>query len=148
MDAFDMLRQVLENEALQAANALGFKVIFDEDEAPKNTAYVHFWYETGVTVPKLSGGRRGFECTPGLIQFTIYSPEKQAASVATKLADAIKRRLNRMQFRVPPDGDVKLAPLSVQKNPVVRNGYRITWVRAGFDFDHRDSTASESFTPA
>lgn len=147
MDAFDELRKVLEQHAVQAASQLNFKIIFDEDEAPKTGAYVHFWYETGNSeLMSAAGGRKGFECTPGVLQFNIYYPEKQPTAQYVRLADSIKRLLNRKQWIVAPDGYVTIEVMSVQRQPVTKNGFRVVWTRGGFDFHHRDSQASESFS--
>lgn len=145
MDVFDELRQSLETRAKQAAIDLAFTIIFDEDDAPKSGTYVHFWYETGKTEVKLGGGRRSYECTPGVFHFNIYTPEKQPSAPAVRLADALKRRFNRVTWLVPPDGHVSIEAVSVQRQPIVRSGFKIVWAEAGFDFHHRDSAAVESF---
>lgn len=147
MDAFDELRKVLEQHALQASTQLGFKIIFDEDEAPKSGTYVHFWYETGKTESMgAAGGRKGFECTPGILQFNIYYPEKTPTGQPTRIADGIKRLLNMKQWTVAEDGYVKCEPMTIQRQPLSKNGFRIIWTRAPFDFYHRDQTASDSYS--
>lgn len=143
MEVFNELRKTLENQALQAATALGFTVIFDDDDPPANgQTYVHMWYETGNTYAKLGGGRKGWECTPGLWHFNVYTPEKKPVAPAVRLCDQLKQRLNRQQWQVPPDGFLKLDPMSIQRQPITKNGFRIVWARCTFDYDHRDSGAA------
>lgn len=144
MDAYDSLRQQFENMAIQAANALGFTVIFDDDDAPKKNTYVHFWYETSDKVrASAAGGRKAYKRVTGIWQFSIYVPEKDPVGDASRLADALERRLSLQPLTVPPEGHVKTDACSVQRRPVpTKAGYKAIWVSATFTYDYRDAQAA------
>uniref|UniRef100_A0AB74UM96 Uncharacterized protein n=1 Tax=Caulobacter phage BL57 TaxID=3348355 RepID=A0AB74UM96_9VIRU len=77
----DMLRQVLEQQAVAAAPTIGLKLSFDNSEFVQPTDGTHFaefWVQTGNTLPAEITGPRGFEKTSGLIQFTLMAPRKRA----------------------------------------------------------------------
>lgn len=144
MNTFDELRKTFETKVNQLSAALNFQVIFDDDDMPKGerVTFVHFWYETNPSVKKeAANGRKAWECTSGVLNFNIYAPEKSASAPMTILGDQIKKKMNSIQFLVPPEGYVKLDVMSVQRTPIKHNGRKVVICRATFDFTHRDASA-------
>ncbi|AFO71744.1 hypothetical protein phiCbK_228 [Caulobacter phage phiCbK] len=142
----DMLRQVLEQQAVAAAPTIGLKLNFDNSEfvQPKDGAHwAEFWVQTGNTVPCEVAGPRGYEKTSGLIQFTLKAPEEEGNGAILKKAGALKKVFNRRQWVVPPDGYVTLDPISVQSHGKPIDGFYNVVVWATLWFHHRDPDADD-----
>lgn len=140
---YDALRIVMEQKATAFVTISGVKCRFDDEPfvPPTDGAiYSQFWFKTGKTRLLELGPATGYECTPGILQYTIYAPEKSGAGEPGRLAGAFKKAFNRKQWLVAPDGHVTIEPVSVQDFGV-RNGHRIFVADAGFDFHHRDPDA-------
>jgi hypothetical protein len=146
MLAFDMLRQILYGQAIQAVQNNGnFRCqIGDEPFVPPTdgSIYGEFWFKTGTAKQIELGPRTGYECAPGIIQFTLYAPEKMGDGAILKLGDKLKKAFNRQQWLVPPDGYVTMDPISVQPLPGLKNGNRVVIVDGSFDFHYRDPDAT------
>jgi hypothetical protein len=146
MNAFDMLRQILYGKAIEAVQNNGnFKCQIGDEPfvAPTNgDIYGQFWFKTGKTDQIELGPRTGYECSSGVIQFTLYAPEKAGDGAILRLGDALKKAFNRQQWIVPPDGYVTMDPLSVQPLPGIKAGHRVVIVDGSFDFHHRDPAAT------
>jgi hypothetical protein len=143
---FDMLRQTLYGQAIQAVVQNGnFKCRIGDEPfvAPTDgSIYGEFWFKAGTTKQMELGPRTGFECTPGVLQFTLYAPEKTGEGPVLRLADALKKAFNRKQWVVPPDGYVTIDPMSVQPLPNIKQGHKVVIIDASFDFYHRDPAAT------
>lgn len=141
----DTLRQILQQKAIDCVTALGLATqIGDEPFAPPTdgSLYAEFWFKTGKTKKIELGNRRGYQCTAGMLQFTIYGPEKTGDGPITRMGDQIKPYFDEQQWQVPPDGYVTLDPASVQMVPGVRGGNKVVIVDATFDFYHRNPNAT------
>jgi hypothetical protein len=143
MKAYDMLRQVLQTEATQAASEFGFKLVLANEEAltPKAQVWGEFWHRTGKAIPTLGGGRKHFKKAPGLMQFTLYAPEKTGDGAITRIADSLEQRFSSKQYLVPPDGYVTLDDIAVDMLPKRESGSYVCIVHATFDFTYRDPNA-------
>jgi len=145
MDAFDMLRQVLQTQVIAAGNANGLTNISLMNESPKpprdGSIWAEFWYRTGNSKPHLGGGRRGFRCTPGIWQITLYVEEGKGGGAITKLADKLHKWFDTQQWIVAPDGYVTLGACSVDPLPMAKNGNQVVLVHGDFDFIHRNTDA-------
>jgi len=142
----DMLRQVLYQQAITAVQNNGnfpCKIGNEPFKKPSDgSIYGEFWFKTGKTTQMELGSRRGFECTAGVAQFALFSPEKDGEGAVQRLADNLRKVFNRKQYTVPPDGYLNMDPWSVQTVPGTRNGYIVVIVDGSFDFYHRDPSAT------
>lgn len=144
----DMLRQVLEQQALSLAGPLNLKLVMDNSpfKAPKDgSIWSEFWFETGKTFATPGGGPRGWEKTSGVLQFTLKAPENDGNGAILKVAGRIKAAINRKQWAVPPEGYVSLDPVSVQAHGKPIDGNFVVIVDATFWFWHRNQDAAESW---
>lgn len=143
---YDMIRQVLYGKAIQAVQANGnFKCkIGDEPFVPPTdgSLYGEFWFKLGKVKQVELGPRTGYECTPGIIQFTLYAPENLGEGPAGRLGDMLAKAFNRQQWTVPPDGYVTMDPVAAQPLPGVKSGHKVVVVDGSFDFYHRDPAAT------
>jgi hypothetical protein len=137
----DSLRKVLQGKAIIAANALSLPIKIGEEAftVPKGVVYAEFWYRTGKTDQIELGGKGSFECTKGIVQFSIYAPEKSGEGPGTKMGDQLKNMFNRAQWAVAPDGYVSLHVMAVETLPGVRDGFFTVIVDGSFDFYHRNA---------
>lgn len=136
----DMLRQILEQQAILTSSQLGFRCKIGEEPfvvPTDGSVYAEFWFRTGTTKQMELAGFTAWECDPGLVQFTLFAPEKSGLGALMKLGGQIKRLWNRQQYQVPPDGYVVLEPISTKLLPGLKNGHKVLIVDAGFDFFHR-----------
>jgi len=141
---YDELRKVLSRQAILAVQALAFpcKIGNEAFVTPTDgSIYGEFWFRTGVTVAMGPGGAKAYERTPGLYQFTLYSPEKRGEGEVSRLAERLRKIFNRKQFLVPPDGYVTLGVSGVQDLPGVKTGHNVFVVDASFQFFHHDPAA-------
>ncbi|UTC29877.1 hypothetical protein BAJUN_02710 [Bajunvirus bajun] len=148
MNEHDMLRQVLEQQALALVGPLNMKLVLDNDDfvQPKDgKVWSEFWFETGKTTATTGGGAKGWERTSGVLQFTLKCPENTGNGPLLKVAAAIKRAFNRKQWNVPPEGYVSLDPVSVQAHGKPMGGLYHVIVDATFWFHHRDTAAPEFY---
>lgn len=145
MLALDELRKVFETEAVATATALALPVQIDDQpfDRPDQGLWAHFWHETGSTVVMEPGAAGAFERTGGILQWTVYSPEKQGMGPASRVAGEIKRRWNRRQFLVGAHGYVTLDPVSTRRLKKTYGGYNPIICDAAFFFTHRDPDAPE-----
>lgn len=142
----DQLRKTLETQVITVVTALGFPCqIGDESFVPPTNGAIfgQFWFRTGKTKQMELGSRKGFECTAGVFQFTLYAPEKMGSGAVLRLAGQLKKPFNRQQYLVPPDGYVTLEAIGIQ-NLGVKDGNYVVIVDTTFDFYHRDPTAIDS----
>lgn len=147
----DMLRQVLEQQAIAAAapSAANLTLCFDNSEfvQPQDgSQWSEFWISTGATMPAEITGPRGLEKTSGLLQFTLKAPEAQGNGAIIKAAGILKRAFNRKQFVVPPDGYVTLDPFSIETHGKPMNGFFNVVGWSTFWFHHRDPEADARWT--
>lgn len=141
----DSLRKVLYAKAILATNSISMPCqIGSEPFTPPtdDTVYGNFWFRPGLTKIMDLGGRGSYECTPGLIQFTLFAPEKSGDGPIMKTADQLKRMFNRQQWPVPPDGYVNMHVFGVSIMPGNPNGNRTVVVDGSYDFYHRDPNPS------
>lgn len=141
----DSLRKVLQQQAISATTALSLKTqIGDEAFVPPNDGalYAEFWFRTGKSKKMELGPRTGFQCTPGILQFTIFGPEKGGDGPISKMGDRLKPYFDEKQFQVAPDGYVTIDPVSVTLMPGIHNGKKVVVVDASFDFYHRNPDAT------
>lgn len=139
----DALRVVLQTKAQEISSLLDLPMQIG-DEAfvqPKGTPWAEFWFRTGTTKQRELGGPGSLELTPGILQFTIYAPQNTGDGPPLRLAGAIKKALNRRQWRVPPDGYVTLDPVGVEQVPGIQKGFKVCVVDCSFDFHHSDPDA-------
>lgn len=140
----DALRKVLYTEAISAAAAASLPCkIGDEPFVPPAAAiYGEFWYRTGKTDQMELGAPTGYECTYGVIQFSIFAPEKLGEGAALRIAGALKHLFNRKQWQVAPDGNVTIGTCAVQTLPGIKNGHKVFVVDASLKFQHRNPVAT------
>jgi hypothetical protein len=141
----DALRKVLFTQAIAAVTANGNFPCQIGNEAfvpPDAALYGEFWFRTTDSEQLELGSPTGYERTPGLLQFTLYAPEKDGDGPVLKLAGGLKKAFNRKQWIVAPDGYVTLRPASVKEMPGIRNGKKVVIVDCHFDFFHHDPTAT------
>ncbi len=142
----DALRKVLFGKAIDAVTANGnFPCqIGNEAFVPPNdgSLYGEFWFRTVDSEQLELGGPTGYERAPGILQFTLYAPEKDGDGPILKLAGALKKSFNRKQWLVDPDGYVTLRPASVKEMPGVRGGTKVVIVDCHFDFFYHDPSAT------
>lgn len=145
MLAVDELRIVLETEAVATANALGLIMQLDDEpfDRPSSGVWTHFWHECGSTELMELGGAKSYERTLGLIQWTVYAPEKEGMGEASRIAALIKRRWNRRQYQVGAAGYVTLEPMSTRRMKKAYGGYNPIICDATFAFTHRDPDAPD-----
>jgi hypothetical protein len=141
MSEFDQLRKVLNSKAVAAANEAGIQVQLPNEafDPPKRTIYGSFWFKTGGSKQIELGGGKSQELTVGIFQFDLLAPEKTSDGPATQLADMIRRRFNRKEWLVAPNGYVKLLVANV-KTPFqgAVDGFYRCCVDGTFHFYHRD----------
>jgi hypothetical protein len=141
----DTLRKTLYSEAIAAVTALSLQCrIGDEAFVPPTdgSLYGEFWFRTGKSRQMELGPATGYECTSGILQFTLYAPEKNGDGAILRLGGQLKHRFNRKQFQVAPDGYVTLETVAVETIPGVKNGHKVVIVDAAFDFYHRNPDAT------
>lgn len=146
MLALDELRKVFETEAVATAAEhapVPFKICDEPFDQPDDGLWVHFWYELGTTEQIDLGSRRSFERTPGVLQFTVFNPEKSGMGAASRLAAAIKKRWNRREWLVGEAGYVQLDPMSTKPSGKVYGGFKPIACDAQFFFTHRDPDAAD-----
>lgn len=136
----DALRIVLYGKAVAAVNSLGLacKIGNEPFSPPSNTMYAEFWFRTGNTVQMELGSRGSYECTAGVLQFTIYGPENVGDGAISRMGDGLKRMFNRQQWQVPPDGYVSLNAVNSQLINTKINGHSVVIVDTIFGFYHHD----------
>lgn len=144
----DMLRQILYGKAIDAVTANGnFPCRFgDEPFKPPTdgSIYGEFWFKVGKTTQMELGPVTGYECTVGILQFTLYGPEKDGEGPIGRIGDGLKKAFNRKTWNVPPDGYVIIEPTVAKVLPGVKSGSKVCIVDSAFDFYHRDPTATPS----
>lgn len=140
----DSLRKVLQQQAINAAASISLKCKIGEEAfnpPTDGTPYAEFWWKTGTSEQMELGPRTGYECAPGLLQFTIFAPEKSGDGPALKVAGPLKHWFDRQQWLVDPDGYVNLEAASVKPINGLRNGHHVVIVDAAFDFYYRNPNA-------
>jgi hypothetical protein len=142
----DMLRQVLEQQAIAAAVTANLDLKFDNSEFVQpadGRHWAEFWHRTGATKACEVAGPKGYEKTAGLMQFTLKAPEEEGNGAIIRAGGLLKRAFNRRQLVVPPEGWVTFDPVSVDSHGKPMDGFFNVIVWATFDFYHRDSEAPE-----
>jgi hypothetical protein len=86
------------------------------------------------------GGRGSLECTPGLIQFSLYGPDNAGDGPILRIGDQLKAMFNRQKWLIPPDGYVNIHVMNCQFLPGIRNGHRVVIVDGSFEFYHSNPT--------
>lgn len=143
MNETDSLRKVLYTKAVTATNALSLKCqIGDEPFTPPTDGSIwgEFWFQTTLGNIMELGGRGSFECTPGLIQFTLYAPDNSGDGPILRVGDQLKSMFNRQKWLVGPDGYVNIHIMNCQILPGIKDGHRIVIVDGSFEFYHRNPT--------
>lgn len=140
----DALRKVLFTKAIAATTSLTLKCRIGEEPftPPSNAIYGEFWFRCGTGKQIELGGKGSYECTPGILQFTLYAPEKSGDGPILKIGDQLKALFNRSQWQVPPDGYVTLEVVGCEMLPGIHEGHKVVVVDAGFDFYHRNPNPS------
>lgn len=142
----DALRKVLFTQAISAVSGNGnfpCQIGNEEFVPPQDGAlYGEFWFRTADSVQMELGAVTGYERAPGILQFTLYAPEKDGDGPILKLAGGLKKAFNRKQWLVDPDGYVTLQPASVKEMPGIRNGKKVVIVDCHFDFFYHDPDAT------
>lgn len=147
MNAYDRLRAVLEDKAVNAGIAAGIKIRLPNESAnqPTGETYGEFWHKFTPAPPRpsLGGGRKHFKCRSGMFQFTLYCPEKTGNGPITRAGDIIEKFFSAQQYKVAPDGYVTLDDIAVDPIPKPVNGQYSVLVWTTFDFHYRDPDAVE-----
>ena len=140
----DSLRKVLQTKALLAASTLSLPLKLGEESfaVPSGQVWGEFWFRMGTGIQMELGTRSSYEKTPGLMQFSLYAPEKSGDGPVLKIADQLKNMWNRTQFTVAPDGYVNFHVIGVDELPGIRNGFKVVIVDGSFDFFHRNPNPS------
>jgi hypothetical protein len=109
---------VLSAKALQIASELGLgdlismpNTAFIEPNLraePEQSPWLMFSYTLGKTGQAELGGPSALEITVGMVQFDVLVPEQEGDGAAIRLANAIKKKINRKQWLVPPYSYVTL----------------------------------------
>lgn len=144
----DMLRQVLEQQAVDAAGALNIDLVFDNSEwvqPDDGRLWSEWWISTGATKAAEVSGPRGYEKTAGLMQFTLKTPEEVGNGAIIRAGGQLKKIFNSRQFAVPPDGYVTLDPVSVEAHGKPIDGFYNVLVWSTFWFYHRDPDAAATW---
>lgn len=146
MDAYDRLRATLQLHAVAAANNAGVKIALPNEQVDPSSdgIFGEFWHKFTKAGPRpsLGGGRKHFKCRSGLLQFTLYAPEKTGDGAISRMGDSIEKYLSSQQYSVPPDGYVTLDDLAVDPiNDVKKSGNYAVMVWTTFDFHYRDPDA-------
>jgi hypothetical protein len=144
MNAYDSLRKLLQTQAVQASGDFGLPLILENENVPvpKTGMWAEFWIRTGMTIRSdLGSGRRHFKKAAGVLQFTLYTPEKTGDGPILRMADNLEKRFSSTQFEVPPDGYITLDDATVNMMGKRENGYYCVVVQASFDFHYRDPDA-------
>lgn len=140
---FDTLRAVLAQKALTIATNLGYPIKmpnapFDD---PSGTPWVSYWMKLGHTGQAELGGPAALEITVGLLQFDVLVPEMTGDGLAITIANQIKKKINRKEWLIPPDGYVKLEAAAITNDLPTKSGWYRVCVDTTFLFYHRDPDA-------
>lgn len=142
----DSLRKILHGKAIIATQAVSLPCRIGEEPfvVPTNgTIYGEFWFRTGDGSQMELGSKKSFEMTVGLLQFTLYAPEKSGDGPILKIGDQLKNMLNRGQWQVPPDGYVNVGVVACQQLPgVSSSGHKVVIVDGSFKYYHKNSAPS------
>lgn len=141
----DSLRKILFGKAITAVNSLSLKCrIGNENFVPptNGAVYGEFWFRTGKSKQIELGGKGSFECTPGIMQFTLFAPENSGDGPILKVGDQLKNMWNRQQWAVPPDGYVTFEVVNSEPMDGIVNGHKVVIVDGGFDFYHRNTATN------
>jgi len=151
---FDTLRKVLVGRAIAVATELGMSddiqvpngpppmSALPDSDASTAPPWINFWYKLGPNSQLAElGGPKALEITPGILQFDILVPEKTGDGAAITLANRIKKKINRKQWLIPPDGYVTLQPAGIVTNLPAKSGWYRVCVDCTFYFYHRDPDA-------
>lgn len=154
MNAYDTFRATIEGLAVATANTVGLNIVLPNEQyqpPADGTIYGEFWHRFTTAAPEasLGGGRKHYKCRSGIIQFTLYAPEKTGDGPITRIADQIEQLLSSTQHRVAPDGyviirDVAVDPIVDRKEsrqkPLNGNFTVLAW--APFEFHYRNPEAA------
>lgn len=137
----DSLRKVLYQKAITSVTALNLPCqIGSEPFNPPTDGSIYggFWFIPASPKQMELGGRGSYECTPGLIQFSLFAAEKVGDGPIMRIADQLRAMWNRQQWQVPPDGYVNLHVFGVSVIPGNPSGNRMVVVDGSYDFYYRD----------
>lgn len=138
----DSLRKVLFQKAITSVNNLNLKCKIGNETfvvPADGSIYGEFWFRTGKSKQSELGSKRSLECTPGIMQFTLYAPENAGDGPVLKLGDQLKNLWNRQKWTIAPDGWVTFEVVGCEMLPGIINGHKVVVVDGGFDFYHRNT---------
>lgn len=130
-----VLAELLLPQAVQSATSLGLTC---QPAWPRGFPTCHrfgeFWYRT-ESVKRPTAHKAGKALTIGLLQFTIYSPERFGKGYSLPFAQKLKSRFEKGEFS---RGDylVQLDPRTVFELPRPHMRHVITIVDCTFDYFH------------
>lgn len=142
---FDELRKVLENHAIQTANAAGVMEVTEIDgypfNQPKDRMWVKFSYEMGDTIAASVGqGDRddSDQLTVGSVQWDILWPENTPKGPPTRVGDLLRKKWSLKSFVVPSVGVVWVGGMG-EKNTskVAPKGWRRITCDAMLRYRHK-----------
>lgn len=140
---FDQLRAVLTQNAKAAAADVGYPIQLPNApfNEPSDAPWINFWFRIGDTGQAELGGPAALEISVGLLQFDVLVPEQTGDGLAIQIANRIKKKINRKQWLVPPNGYVTLYAASLTTELPAKSGWYRVCVDTVFSFHHRDPDA-------
>lgn len=143
-DPFDLLRVVLETQAVAAAASAGItdlKLPNQPFVQPLAKPWAAFHIMAGSAIPAELGNRNtAMNKATGVVQFEVYVPENTGDGPATRAAGAFRKRINRGSINVPGAGSVSFYVSNVIPHPGgPKNGWYCVLAEATYIYHYRES---------
>ncbi len=140
---FDDLRGVLTGRAKAIAFDLGYPIQLPNAPfvEPSGSPWLNFWYKLNKPMMAELGGPKALEVSVGVLQFDILVPEETGDGLVLRIANQIKKKINRKQYLVGSYSYVNLDPAGIEVGLPTKSGWYRNCVDATFLFHHRDPDA-------